>query len=59
MKLSNILHNIILSEGGIRNINALADRYSKAEIYFHQDLDGVTTALAMKNYLESYGIKDW
>ena len=57
MKLSNILHNIILSEGGIRNINALADRYSKAEIYFHQDLDGVTTALAMKNYLESYGIK--
>ena len=57
MKLSNTLHNIILTESGIRNINALAERYPKAEIYFHQDLDGVTTALAMKNYLESYGIK--
>ena len=56
MKLSNILHNVVLTESGIRNINALADRYPKAEIYFHQDLDGVTTALAMKNYLESYGI---
>ena len=43
--------------GGIREINALAKRYSKAEIYFHQDLDGVTTALAMKKYLEDNGIE--
>jgi hypothetical protein len=28
-----------------------------AKIYFHQDLDGVTTALAMKDYLEQHGIK--
>lgn len=47
----------ILSESGIRNIRALADRYPKAEIYFHQDLDGVTTAIAMKKYLENNGIK--
>jgi len=47
----------ILIESGIRNIRALADRYPKAEIYFHQDLDGVTTAIAMKKYLENNGIK--
>jgi len=47
----------ILKESGIRNINKLAQRYKKAKIYYHMDLDGVTTALAMKNYLEKYGIK--
>jgi len=47
----------LLKESGIRDINALAKRYPKAEIYFHQDLDGVTTAIAMREYLESYGIK--
>lgn len=47
----------ILKESGIRNINKLAERYDKAKIYFHQDLDGVTTALAMKNYLEDNNIK--
>jgi len=34
----------------------LSKRYPKAEIYFHQDLDGVTTAIAMKKYLEDNGI---
>ena len=47
----------ILNETGLRNIKDLADRYKKAKIYFHQDLDGVTTALAMKNYLENNGIE--
>ena len=47
----------ILNEGGIRDIKAIAKRYPMAKIYFHQDLDGVTTALAMKNYLENNGIK--
>ena len=28
----------VLIESGLRNIRALADRYSKAGIYFHQDL---------------------
>ena len=53
---SSISTNNLLLETGLPNINALADRYSKAEIYFHQDLDGVVTAIAMKNYLENYGI---
>ena len=47
----------IIKESGLRNIKALAERYPKAKIYFHQELDGVTTALAMKNYLEDNGIK--
>ena len=52
-----ILNEGLLNEGGLRNIRELSKRYSKAKIYFHQDLDGVTTALAMKNYLENNGIK--
>ena len=47
----------LLFESGIRGIKELAKRYPKAKIYFHQDLDGVTTALGMKNYLEQHGIK--
>jgi len=47
----------LLTESGLRNIRDLSNRYDKAKIYFHQDLDGVTTALAMKNYLENNGIK--
>src|SRR6056300_1710134 len=47
----------LIKESGLRNIGELAKRYKKAKIYFHQDLDGVTTALAMKNYLENNGIK--
>ncbi len=47
----------LLNESGIRGINDLAKRYKMAKIYFHLDLDGVTTALAMKNYLERNGIK--
>lgn len=47
----------IIKESGLRDIKSLADRYPKAKIYFHQDLDGVTTAIAMKKYLEDNGIK--
>ena len=47
----------IIRESGVRDIKELAKRYPKAKIYFHQDLDGVTTAIAMKKYLESNGIK--
>lgn len=48
---------VLIKESGIRNIGELAKRYPKAKIYFHQDLDGVTTAIAMKKYLENQGIK--
>jgi hypothetical protein len=47
----------LILESGIRGIRELARRYPKAKIYFHQDLDGVTTALGMKHYLEQHGIK--
>ena len=47
----------LLNEGGIRNMKELSKRYPMAKIYFHQDLDGVTTAIAMKEYLEQHGIK--
>jgi hypothetical protein len=47
----------LIKESGLRDIKALSKRYPKAEIYFHQDLDGVTTAIAMKQYLENNGIK--
>ena len=47
----------IITESGLRNIRSLSNRYKRAKIYFHQDLDGVTTALAMKNYLENNGIE--
>lgn len=46
-----------LDETGIRNIRDLSRDYKKAEIYFHKDLDGVTTAIGMKEYLRGYGIK--
>jgi hypothetical protein len=48
---------VLLLESGIRGIKDLAKRYKKAKIYYHMDLDGVTTAIAMKNYLEQHGIK--
>jgi len=46
----------LIKESGIQDINKIAKRYPKAEIYFHQDLDGVVSAIAMKEYLEKYGI---
>lgn len=55
--MTYILPKNLLTESGIRNIRELATRYKKAKIYFHQDLDGVTTALGMKHYLENNGIK--
>lgn len=47
----------IVNESGIRNISSLGKEYKQAEIYFHKDLDGVTSAIGMKTYLKRYGIK--
>jgi hypothetical protein len=60
--MKNLIRKILkeeslILESGIRDMNAIAKRYKKAKIYFHEDLDGVTTAIAMKKYLEGYGIK--
>ena len=57
IKLKEILEQIKLTESGIRDIKKLAKAHKEADLYFHQDLDGVTTAIAMKSYLERYGIK--
>lgn len=46
-----------LCESGVRNITNLAKDYNTAEIYFHKDLDGVTSAIGIKQYLRSYNIK--
>lgn len=46
-----------LLESGLQNIRQLAKQYNKAIIYFHMDLDGVTSAIAMKEYLKHYGIQ--
>ena len=49
--------NSNLNESGIRNMSALGKKYKTAEIYYHMDLDGVTSAIAIKEYLKGYGIK--
>lgn len=46
-----------LCESGIQNIRSIAKEYNKAKIYFHMDLDGICSAVAMKSYLEKNGIK--
>ena len=33
-------------EVGLRNIKAITKGYKECEIYFHKDLDGVTSALS-------------
>lgn len=49
-------------EVGLRDIkkivNAHKEKHGKNfEIWFHQDLDGVTSCIAMKTYLEGYGLR--
>jgi hypothetical protein len=46
-----------LFESGVRGIKDLAKRYNEADLYFHIDLDGVTSAIGIKEYLAQYGIK--
>lgn len=46
-----------IDESGMQNISKLAKQYKTATGYFHTDLDGVTSAIAMRTYLERYGIK--
>jgi len=44
----------INEEVGIRNLKSLVGNNKEFEIWFHKDLDGVTSALAMKYFLETY-----
>lgn len=47
----------MIAESGLQNIRSLAKAYPTAKIFFHLDLDGVTSAIAMKKYLEDNKIK--
>lgn len=46
--------NFINEEVGLRNLRRITKGYKTCEIYFHKDLDGVTSALAMKEFLKNY-----
>ncbi len=46
-----------LDESGVQRIKDLAKTHKSAEIYYHQDTDGVTSAIGIKKYLETFGIK--
>ena len=46
--------NFLNEEVGLKNISKIAKLYKTAEIYFHKDLDGVTSAVAMKEFLKNY-----
>lgn len=56
-KIDRLEQEMALVESGIRNIKALSKEFQKAKIYFHKDLDGITSAIAMKHYLEMNRIK--
>jgi len=56
-EINSLIDRVLLKETGIRDIKKLSQRYPKAEIYFHQDTDGVATAIAMREYLKNNGIE--
>jgi hypothetical protein len=55
--INRIDQALTLDESGLRNISDLTKDYKEAELYFHIDLDGVTSAIAIKEYLKGYGIR--
>ena len=44
----------IKEEVGLRNLKKITKGMKSCEIYFHKDLDGVTSAVAMKEFLKNY-----
>lgn len=51
----NLIIKELITEGGVRDINKLRSLFDDVIIVTHQDLDGVTSAIGMKNYFEDYG----
>ena len=51
--LKNYKH-FLNEEVGLRNLKKITKDHTKCEIYFHKDLDGVTSAIAMKEFLKTY-----
>jgi hypothetical protein len=44
----------INEEVGVKNLKNIVKDFKTCEIYFHKDLDGVTSAIAMKTFLKTY-----
>ena len=55
--LDKINYITSLNESGIRDIKKLKKQFDQAEIYFHMDLDGIASAVGMKEYLKNSGFK--
>lgn len=47
-------NQFINEEVGLRNLRKITKDQKSCEIYFHKDLDGVTSALAMKGFMKNY-----
>lgn len=47
-------NNFINEEVGLKNLKKITKGHTTCEIYFHKDLDGVTSAIAMKEFLKTY-----
>jgi hypothetical protein len=51
-KIDILNKEYIITETGMRNISKLAKKYKSCVIYYHKDLDGVTSAIAFKKYMK-------
>jgi len=47
-------NTFVNEEVGLKNLKSIVSGHKTSEIYFHKDLDGVCSALAMKYFLETY-----
>jgi hypothetical protein len=56
-KFTNVQKENPVLESGLQNITKLAQKYKKCVIYYHQDMDGVASAISIREYLKSYGIQ--
>lgn len=46
--------DFVNEEVGIKNLSKIVKDKKFCEIYFHKDLDGITSAIAMKQFLKTY-----
>ena len=47
-------NNFINEEVGFRNLKSIAKKYKTCEIFFHMDLDGLTSALSIKEFFKNF-----
>ena len=50
----NRYKEFVNEEVGLRNLKKIIDGHKTCEIYFHKDLDGVASAICMKQFLKTY-----